>query len=121
MPQGLKKYAGKNGPVEGKSRRINRRAAERRQKPVQHGAGGISAGGAPVRRPASPGKHMLLEAWEGSDSKETFARALQEHGFYLARGDRRGYVALDINGGIFSLSRWLDISTKCIKGEARPA
>ena len=71
-------------------------------------------------------KALLKSAWEQSDSKETFAHALQERGFLLARGDRRGFVALDITGGIYSLTRWLDIGTRDLKArlgkpEALPA
>lgn len=60
-------------------------------------------------------KAMLKAAWERSDNKETFARALQERGFLLARGDSRGFIALDVKGGIFSLTRWLDIGTRALK------
>ena len=60
-------------------------------------------------------KALLKSAWEQSDSKETFIRALGERGFLLARGDRRGFVALDITGGIYSLTRWLDIGTRELK------
>jgi len=60
-------------------------------------------------------KGMFKAAWEQSDSKESFARALQENGFLLARGDKRGYVALDVKGGIYSLTRWIDIGTRDLK------
>ena len=60
-------------------------------------------------------KAMFLESWERSDSKATFARALEENGFYLAKGDRRGYVVVDLKGGIYSLTRWLDIGTRDLK------
>ncbi|MFN7114462.1 MAG: relaxase/mobilization nuclease domain-containing protein [Alphaproteobacteria bacterium] len=60
-------------------------------------------------------KAMFKGAWEQSDSKETFARALQERGFLLARGDSRGFVALDVTGGTYSLTRWLDIGTRDLK------
>jgi len=45
-------------------------------------------------------KAMLKGAWEQSDTKETFLRALEERGFLLAKGDRRGYVVLDVTGGV---------------------
>lgn len=60
-------------------------------------------------------KAMFRAAWEQSDSKETFVRALQERGFLLARGDSRGFVALDVTGGVYSLTRWLDIGTRDLK------
>jgi len=46
-------------------------------------------------------KAMFKSAWEQSDSKAGFIRALEEHGFLLAKGDRRGYVTIDIKGGIW--------------------
>jgi hypothetical protein len=60
-------------------------------------------------------KAMLKGAWEQSDTKETFLRALEERGFLLAKGDRRGYVLLDVTGGVYSLTRWLDIGTRDLK------
>lgn len=52
-------------------------------------------------------KALFKSAWERSDTKETFIRALEERGFLLARGDRRGFVALDVIGGVYSLTRWI--------------
>ena len=60
-------------------------------------------------------KAMFKASWERSDSKETFIRALEENGFLLARGDRRGFVAIDVKGGIYSLTRWLDLGTRDLK------
>ncbi len=60
-------------------------------------------------------KALFKGAWEQSDTKDTFIRALEERGFLLARGDRRGFVALDVTGGIYSLTRWLDIGTRDLK------
>lgn len=57
-------------------------------------------------------KAMFLACWEVSDSKAGFATALKEQGFLLARGDRRGFVAVDANGNIWSLSRWCGIKPK---------
>ena len=60
-------------------------------------------------------KATLKECWAISDSKQTFTQALKQHGYYLAKGDRRGYVAVDWRGEVYSLSRWLDIKTKDLK------
>lgn len=60
-------------------------------------------------------KAMFKASWERSDSKETFIRALEENGFLLARGDRRGFVAIDVKGGVYSLTRWLDLGTRDLK------
>lgn len=50
----------------------------------------------------------ITEAFRGSDSAEAFRAALEERGYTLARGDRRGFVALDHNAEIFSLARQID-------------
>ncbi|MDE1152825.1 MAG: relaxase/mobilization nuclease domain-containing protein [Micavibrio sp.] len=60
-------------------------------------------------------KVMFKAAWEQSDSKATFIRALEENGLLLARGDKRGFIAIDVKGGIYSLSRWIDIGTRDLK------
>lgn len=57
-------------------------------------------------------KQMFRGCWEGSDSKAGFEAALKEQGFLLARGDRRGFVAVDANGKIWSLSRWCGVKPK---------
>lgn len=60
-------------------------------------------------------KSLMKQAWERSDNKASFMNALNEHGFTLARGDRRGYVAVDYKGEIYSLSRWTGAKTKALK------
>lgn len=60
-------------------------------------------------------KTLFKGAWEQSDTLKTFVAALQERGMLLARGDRRGFVALDMAGGIYSLTRWIDIGTRELK------
>ena len=57
-------------------------------------------------------KAMLRRCWEQSDSRTAFAAALWEEGFMLARGDRRGFVAVDASGKIWSLSRWCGVKPK---------
>lgn len=47
----------------------------------------------------------LTALWQQTDSGKTFAAALAEDGWSLARGDRRDFVAIDPQGGIHSLSR----------------
>ncbi|MDP2205344.1 MAG: hypothetical protein Q8K65_03470 [Alphaproteobacteria bacterium] len=60
-------------------------------------------------------KGLFKALWEQSDSKAAFVTALEAHGFLLAQGDRRGFVAVDLNGKIYSLSRWLAIKGKDLK------
>ncbi len=40
-------------------------------------------------------KRMFQECWAASDSRKAFAAALEARGYTLARGNRRGHVALD--------------------------
>ncbi len=60
-------------------------------------------------------KKLFQECWAVSDSKTTLEQALKENGLYLARGDRRGYVAIDFRGEVFSLNRWANVKTKELK------
>ncbi|MCF6354794.1 MAG: hypothetical protein L3J26_06780 [Candidatus Polarisedimenticolaceae bacterium] len=60
-------------------------------------------------------KLTLKECWVASDNKTSFSRELEKHGFYLAKGDRRDFVAIDWRGEVYSLPRWLDVKTKAIK------
>jgi Ti-type conjugative transfer relaxase TraA len=62
-------------------------------------------------------KKIFVEAWEASDSKAAFEQALAEHGLFLVRGDRRGFVAMDINGTPYSLSRWTGVKPKDLKAK----
>lgn len=60
-------------------------------------------------------KATLKDCWAISDSKESFQKILEQRGYYLAKGDRRGFVAVDWRGEVFSLSKWLDVKTKELK------
>ena len=60
-------------------------------------------------------KLVLKECWAISDNKSSFENALEQHGFYLAKGDRRGFVAVDWKGKIYSLSKWCDLKSNALK------
>lgn len=60
-------------------------------------------------------KQLFQDCWAVSDNKASFQKALNDYGFYLAKGDRRGFVALDYRGEVYSLSRWMNVKTKEIK------
>jgi len=60
-------------------------------------------------------KAVFQSCWKQSDSKTAFANALKEHGLMLARGDRRGYVATDMHGKVYPVSRWVGIKAKEVK------
>lgn len=58
---------------------------------------------------------MIQEAWSTSDSGRTFAHALEERGLYLAKGDRRGHVAVTFEGEVISIARATGIKAKDLK------
>jgi hypothetical protein len=62
-------------------------------------------------------KQSFQDAWNRSDSAKAFKHALEDKGYFLARGDRRGFVALDIHGEVFSVPRMLGIKTKEVKAK----
>lgn len=57
-------------------------------------------------------KQLFQDAWRQSDSLPAFRAALEERGYYLAKGDRRGFVALDHQGEVFSVSRMTGVKSK---------
>ena len=56
-----------------------------------------------ARRDPRQLKETFQECWAISDGKAAFAAALKERGFTLARGDCRGYVAVDFRGEVFAI------------------
>ena len=66
-------------------------------------------------------KSTLKECWLISDNKKAFQKALEQHGYYLAKGDRRGYVAVDWRGEVYSLSRATGEKTKALKDKLSEA
>lgn len=57
-------------------------------------------------------KQALRLCWSQADDRKSFTAALNEAGFRLARGDRRGFVVVDEENNIYSLSRFLNIKPK---------
>nr|WP_281720389.1 relaxase/mobilization nuclease domain-containing protein [Nitrosomonas nitrosa] len=57
---------------------------------------------------------LFQECWAASDNKASFEQALNGKGLYLAKGDRRGFVAIDYKGEVYSISRWLKVKTKAL-------
>jgi hypothetical protein len=60
-------------------------------------------------------KQIFQSAWQYSDSAQALNAALSENGFMLAKGDRRGFVAVDYRGEVYSLSRYAGVKTKDLK------
>ncbi|WP_373088362.1 relaxase/mobilization nuclease domain-containing protein [Sneathiella sp.] len=59
-------------------------------------------------------KALFQKCWNRSDSGASFAQALKERGFTLARGDRRGVVAVDYRGEVYAVARQAGVRTKDI-------
>ncbi len=57
-------------------------------------------------------KEAFQDCWAISDSRTAFASALEERGYYLAKGDRREFVAVDWRGEVYAISRWVGIKAK---------
>jgi hypothetical protein len=57
-------------------------------------------------------KAAFQQCWAASDSGNALRSALLARGYYLARGDRRAVVALDLHGGTYALARWTGVRSK---------
>jgi hypothetical protein len=60
-------------------------------------------------------KAVFQECWALGKTQSAFAHALKEQGYLLARGDRRGFVAVDRKGEVFAVSKWAGIKTKDVR------
>jgi hypothetical protein len=60
-------------------------------------------------------KQTLQDCWARSDNRRAFVRGLEEHGFFLAKGDKRSFVVVDHAGEVHSLPRALGLKTKDVK------
>lgn len=60
-------------------------------------------------------KALFQECWAASDSAAGFMHALDARGLTLARGDRRGVVAVDFRGEVYAVARWASIQTKAVR------
>lgn len=68
-----------------------------------------------VSQDAKELKLSFQECWAVSDNRASFEQALAEKGFLLARGDRRGFVAIDYRGEVYSLSRWTGARARALQ------
>ncbi|MFT6660680.1 MAG: hypothetical protein ACJA0K_000657 [Maricaulis maris] len=59
-------------------------------------------------------KEAIKDCWAVSDSQTSFAAALRERGLYLARGDRRGFVAIPVEGEPLAIARSTGLRAKVI-------
>ncbi|MEM1194579.1 MAG: relaxase [Pseudomonadota bacterium] len=66
-------------------------------------------------------KQAFRDAWNRSDSQKGFENALAEYGYFLARGDRRGIVALDMDGNVYAVARYASLKTKQVNARITEA
>ena len=62
-------------------------------------------------------KQAFQQAWQRCDSQLGFKNALEDRGYFLARGDRRGFVALDVDGNVHSIAKWTGLKAKDVKAK----
>ncbi len=62
-------------------------------------------------------KAMMQECWAVSDSRAAFASVLKERGMTLAKGDRRGYVAVTHDGEVLSIARYAGKKAKEVEAK----
>ena len=60
---------------------------------------------------------MIQSAWAHSDNLPSFQLALEEKGLHLAKGDKRGFVVMNDQYKVYSLSRHGGVKTKDIKAK----
>jgi len=66
-------------------------------------------------------KAAIQECWAVSDNRQSFTKALEERGIYLAKGDRRGHVAVTYQGEVHSIARVIDKKAKEVSAKLGPA
>lgn len=57
-------------------------------------------------------KQVFRDAWQKSDNGSAFRAALEDRGFFIAKGDRRAFVALDLHGEVYALTKMSGAKTK---------
>lgn len=60
-------------------------------------------------------QHICQESWRKSDDLAGFKKRLEEQSFFLAQGDKRGFVIVDENKKVYSLSRFGGIRVRDLK------
>lgn len=57
-------------------------------------------------------KTIFQDCWAVSDSGKAFVQAMEARGYFIAKGDRRAFVAIDHVGEVYAIARWADVKTK---------
>ena len=66
-------------------------------------------------------KAAIQECWAVSDNRQSFVKALEERGIYLAKGDRRGHVAITYQGEVHSIARVVGKKAKDVAAKLGPS
>jgi hypothetical protein len=65
-------------------------------------------------------REEITAAYKAADNAAAFRQALEDKGYILARGDRRGFVVVDGHGDVHSLSRYVEgASAKDIRAKLK--
>ena len=62
-------------------------------------------------------KEAFQSAFKQSDNLKALANALEERGYFLAKGNRRGFVALDVNGEVYSVPKYIGMKTNAFRAK----
>lgn len=105
LPPGMRKDRGK-------ARYAFRAAAENLGEKQQQERSGITK---------QQRREQITKLWKENPDAHGFMKALEAQGYFLARGDQRAYIVVDLSGEIHSLSRQLDgVKAKEMKARLAP-
>lgn len=62
-------------------------------------------------------KATMQDCWAISDTQAAFSSALRANGYILARGDRRGFVAIDHRAEVYSVSKYVGVRVKEVRAK----
>ena len=74
-----------------------------------------------IGRDAKELRQIMQECLAMSDTAKSFAKALEERGLYLAKGDRRGHVAVTYEGEVLSIARYTGKKAKEVEARLGPS
>lgn len=60
-------------------------------------------------------KKLIQQCWAVSDDKSSFQAALKDHGYLLAKGDRRGHVIVCHDGEVMAVARATGTKAKAVR------
>ena len=64
-------------------------------------------------------KTAFQDAWAVSDTGDAFGVALKERGYVLSKGDRRGFVAIDLTCEVYAVPKWTGLKTKDVQARLK--